>query len=181
MNNVYEINGETTVIYVKRKNEIYECLINTSDLPKVMDFPNTWHLTSGLRTNGFYVVGHTPRPNRKILVLHRLILGAPKGLVVDHINHNTLDNRKENLRIVTCAQNNQNRSGAQSNSKSGVRGVVWREDMQKWLVRIRKDGKYYYFGTYSDLEEAAKASMKAIKQLLPYSYEATVRGVEDYE
>jgi hypothetical protein len=50
-------------------------------------------------------------------------MGAPKGMSIDHINHNTLDNRKANLRIVTHQQNNTNRNGAYSTSKTGIRGV----------------------------------------------------------
>jgi len=50
-------------------------------------------------------------------------MGEPKGKQVDHWNHDTLDNRKGNLRIVTNRQNNENRNGAYKNSKSGIRGV----------------------------------------------------------
>ncbi|MDP4163077.1 MAG: HNH endonuclease [Bacillota bacterium] len=181
MNNAYEVRGDVTIIFIKKGAEIHECLIDTSDLPKVKEFPNTWHANLVKRSPGLYVVGYTPRPNRTLIVLHRLIMNAPKGLVVDHINHNPLDNRKENLRIVTNAQNMQNRLGAQSNSKSGVRGVVWRKDINKWQVRLRKNGKYYYFGFYDDLEEAAKASKEAILKFFPFSYEATVKEKQQYE
>jgi len=57
------------------------------------------------------------------LYMHRLLMDAPKGLQVDHINHDTLDNRRANLRIVTNQVNNANRAGPYSSNKHGVRGL----------------------------------------------------------
>ena len=55
--------------------------------------------------------------------LHRYLLDAPNDMVVDHINHNTLDNRRENLKLCTNQENNENRDGAYSTSRTGIRGV----------------------------------------------------------
>lgn len=85
----------------------------------------------------------------KALALHRVIMNAPDGLCVDHINHDSLDNRRENLRVCTRLENLRNRR-----SKRGVsqfQGVS--PSLGKWRVDIA--GRYV--GTYSDEIVAAKA------------------------
>jgi hypothetical protein len=59
----------------------------------------------------------------KTYLLHRVIMAAPAGMSVDHINHDTLDNTRANLRVCTHKENQNNRRGAQRNSTTGVRGV----------------------------------------------------------
>ena len=85
--------------------------------------------------------------------------------VVDHINHNTLDNRKANLNIVGICENQQNRLGARKNSKSGVRGVSWDNKNQDWIVNV----KGQYFGRTKNKEEAKKLAEEKIKELMPYT------------
>lgn len=84
---------------------------------------------------------------------HRLIMGSPKGLEIDHINGNRLDNRRVNLRIVTRDENRQNRT--RINSNTGYRNVYLRPEGD-YSVQIRKGGKQYYLGRYRHLEEADK-------------------------
>ena len=81
-------------------------------------------------------------------------------MVVDHINGNSLDNRRLNLRIVKQQQNIRNRGGAQSNSKSGIRGVYWHKQRNKWASTIRHNGKNISLGLYDDIEEARKVRLK---------------------
>jgi hypothetical protein len=90
MKNSYEIRGDVTAIFVEYKGRVLETLIDTTDLEKVLSFPNKWHVRP--KQSGFYVEGHTPRNNykRTSLVLSRFLFDNPKGLVVDHINHDTL-------------------------------------------------------------------------------------------
>lgn len=89
--------------------------------------------------------------------MHRLIMNCPGGMEIDHINGDSLDNRRDNLRIVTRAQNLRNRKTFK-NSKSGFKGVVYNPINGKWKVIIN-------FGTYDTAEEAAKAYVKAIEKL----------------
>jgi HNH endonuclease len=70
---------------------------------------------------GYYAMRRTETGGS--IYLHRYLLDAPDGMVVDHINHNTLDNRRQNLRICTNQENNENRNGAYTTSKTGIRGV----------------------------------------------------------
>src|SRR5882672_2771828 len=73
--------------------------------------------------------------------LHRMIMGnPPKNMDVDHINGDTLDNRRENLRICTHAENARN-CGARSHNKSGIKGVNFDRKRNKWLALITYNGK----------------------------------------
>lgn len=90
------------------------------------------------------------------MLMHRQVIGAEKGQVVDHINRDKLDNRRSNLRIVTQAQNTMNRSGDKTNI-SGFKGVYWQKNRQNWQARISKDYVRVHIGTFDDPEEAARA------------------------
>ncbi len=90
----------------------------------------------------------------KTIRMHRDIMCAPKGLLVDHIKHNRLDNRKSNLRLCTNAQNCYNQR-ASSTGTSRYKGLSWHKFSRKWSSRIRYDGKFYNLGDYEDQIEAA--------------------------
>ena len=102
--------------------------------------------------------------SRTSLPMHRLIMDAPKGMDIDHINGNPLDNRKSNLRICTRAENMRNR-GAQKNNTSGYKGVGWCKHRKKWHAQIKHNGKQIYIGRYKDKEEAARAYDAKAKEL----------------
>lgn len=93
------------------------------------------------------------------VILSRYIFGEPEGLVVDHINGDSLDNRKTNLRIVTPAQNNMNR-GLMSNNRTGVPGVDRYMD-RYWRARIGVNGKDVYLGYFDNKDDAIKARYEA--------------------
>ena len=94
--------------------------------------------------------------------MHHVILPLKDGLQVDHINGNRLDNRKENLRLVTKSQNMMNR-GVQKNSTSGYKGV--NEHQGKWRAYILENGKQKHLGVFEDKKEAARAYNKMAKLL----------------
>ena len=170
MKNDFKVEGETTIIYIKRKDgSIFETLISTSDLQKVQAFPNTWFVKWNSCTESFYVRGNAPKVDGKSkgVYLHRLVTGAKKGQIPDHLNHDTLDNRKENLRLVSHAENMQNRKGNQSNNTSGIRGVAWDGRIGKWMTYLNVNGKRTYFGNYHDKHEAEKVVTEARKRMMP--------------
>lgn len=86
------------------------------------------------------------------LTMHRDILKAKPGQIVDHINGNSLDNRKSNLRFCTRRQN---RLNARAKGKSGFRGVERKR--KKWAVVVYPNGKPIRLGLYKTKREAAKA------------------------
>lgn len=89
-----------------------------------------------------------------LLLMHRVIMCAPKGMVVDHINHDTLDNRRENLRLCTQSENMKNlRSGP---NKTGFRGVH-KSSPNRFAASICVDKKATYLGMFKTAEDAARA------------------------
>ena len=88
--------------------------------------------------------------------MHRVILGAPDGLFVDHIDGNGLNNSRGNLRLATNAQNCWNQRLA-SNNKTGKRGVFFNARRNCWQASIRHNGKLHWLGRHSSLEKASEA------------------------
>ena len=119
---------------------------------------NLW----GVNSNGYARRGVGKRA--KTLLLHRLVIDAPEGMFVDHINCDKLDNRKSNLRLCTSSQNKMN-VGLKSNNTTGYKGVSFRKDRNKYRASIELNGKTFRLGTYTDPVEAAKAYDEAAKRL----------------
>ncbi len=91
--------------------------------------------------------------------LQRLIMNCPLEMVVDHIDGNTLDNLKSNLRIVTRAQNRRNNAVSKT-SKSGVKGV-YRECGGKWVAQIQVDNRKIHLGYFVEIHDAINAYNQA--------------------
>lgn len=92
-------------------------IIDKDDEGKISGYK--WHATPHTM-DGYYACAAI---GRKTTYMHRFLLDAPDGMYVDHINHDTLDNRRANLRLVSNQENNTNRNGAYNTSKTGIRGV----------------------------------------------------------
>lgn len=178
MKNVYKHQSDgTTIIYLNRNDgSILEAIISTESFDIANSFEGTWCPTLNKFNNTFYVRGNLQDINnkcgRKTVMLHRWIMNPPEHLVVDHINHVGLDNRLENLRIITVAQNAQNRKGAKRNSLSGIRGVSFYKPTGQWRVYITINGKNKFFGLYDDINEAAQVASEARAKYFPFSQEA---------
>lgn len=107
--------------------------------------------------------------------IHRLIMGFPEGMNIDHINHNTFDNRKSNLRVVTASQNAMNRIKS-SNNTSGISGVVWVKNRNKWKSQIKLNDQLIFLGEYDKFEDAEKARKQAEEKYFgEYSYDNSMR------
>ena len=96
------------------------------------------------------------KENGRSIKMHRQIMNAPAHLVVDHIDHNGLNNRKENFRVCTFAENCRNmRSTASKTSR--YKGVHWNKRMGKWAAQITFENKNYHLGYFTDETAAARA------------------------
>lgn len=129
-------------------------LIDAAD--RALVEPYNWFASVGKW--GVYVVRNRlksdpPRMHRK---LHRLLLNAAPGQLVDHRNHDGLDNRRGNLRLCTNADN-QGNSRRGRNSTSGYKGVTWHKQRGRWYAHISIDGRFRSLGLYDDPWDAAQA------------------------
>lgn len=107
--------------------------------------------------------GRSPVSGKEtMLYMHRIIMGLAHGdrKYVDHINGNKLDNRRENLRICTNAENMRNRGKTASNT-SGYKGVYRGRQPGRWRALIMVDGETISLGQYDSKEEASEAYRKA--------------------
>lgn len=123
-----------------------------------------WYSQS--RPTGDYVWRREARTRRKIY-LAREIAERAGGLIeghdVDHINGDTLDNRRQNLRVVSRAENSRNTDTINPRNRSGHRGVS-QNPGGSWSARITTGGKDYYIGTFGTLEAAVEARLAVERQ-----------------
>lgn len=111
--------------------------------------------------DGYYV---KRRCKKVILRMHRVIMNAPKKMQVDHKNHDTLDNRKQNLRLCSCSQNCMN-TIKHKKFTSKHKGVYWLKDVKKWRVTIVIKRKRIHLGYFDNEEDGARAYNKKAKEL----------------
>lgn len=109
----------------------------------------------------FYAQRQNPSAADKKITMHRTIMESivgpiPSHYVVDHIDGDTLNNSRGNLRICSDIQNLRNSRLSKAN-KSGYKGVSWKKHCKKWLAQIQFEKKCYHLGLFADPVEAAKA------------------------
>ena len=95
--------------------------------------------------------------------MHRLVIGATKDQIVDHKNGNTLDNRRENLRVCTQQENRRN-SRKMKTAASPYKGVMRVKNREAWRAIIKVGGKPTYLGYFKQEVDAARAYNEAAKK-----------------
>lgn len=121
-----------------------------------------WSVKSNNRSH--YTFRFGPKGHNDFIFMHREIIKAGEGKVVDHINHNGMDNRRANIRPATYTQNMCNRIKFSNSSSSKYKGVYFKKWNNKWVARIGIDGKSLWLGYFEDEVEAAKAYDRAAKK-----------------
>lgn len=148
-------------------------LLDDDDYERIITLGIRIHLRYDKTIKGFYVSMRTypkgctklnGKDVRSTTPLHRWIVGCPKDKVVDHINRNTLDNRKCNLKVCSQFENNQN----QSHNTSGKVGVTYDKTNKKFVAFIRYKRKMIRLGSFKTFEEAVQCRIKAEKKLFNY-------------
>lgn len=127
--------------------------VDEADAPAVLG--RSWHL----HDHGYARCGK--------LYLHRMLMAPGPGLEVDHIDGDGLNCQRENMRVVTHAQNGQNVRTAPHSSRH--RGVSWWTVRGKWMVRVKVNGQPHFGGYFDDEDEAGRAAARLRRELLPYA------------
>lgn len=134
-------------------------LLDDADLPLVKGYK--WYAREAFGV--WYVLAPTYKPDgrRTQVYMHRLIMGAGTGQRIDHRDSNGLDNRRENLRFSTNAENTRNARKHINGATSAYKGVSWHQRSSKWKAQIGVDGKDVVLGYYPDEIKAAQAYDRA--------------------
>ena len=128
------------------------CLVDDEDYECVINF--NW------RFNGKYIIAYM---NKQTIMIHRLIMKAEKGQIIDHKFGDVFDNRKEYLRFASHSQNSWNRP---------AKGVIYApiNPQKKYVVKFKVHGKRIYIGSYRTYEEARMVYVEAIKKHVGEEY-----------
>lgn len=125
-------------------------LVDDADYPVLAAVK--WHCTS----NGYAARRVFDRPYGRIVLMHRVIMGAGAHVVVDHRDLDHLNNQRHNLRLATVSENQFNRQ-VQVNNRSGYKGVSFCQPVKKWRARIKAGDKEVIIGYFNTPLEAAQA------------------------
>jgi hypothetical protein len=146
-------------------------IVDTADYEELAQ--HKW-LASGDDNRGFYAAR---RARDKVLLMHRVIMDPPEGAVVDHIDHNSLNNRRSNLRLCTQKENSRN-AVPNRRGTSRFKGVYFLKRTGKWIATINYNGKTMHLGSFDDEIEAAKTYDRKAHEL--FGEFAYLNFPEDY-
>lgn len=155
MRNNYRIEGDIVYIEIVRKDgAILETLIDLEDLELVNSY-SSWYAQYSANRNRIYAChSNLSRGTRQNIKLHRVVMKVLESkLPIDHIYHNTLDNRKSQLRIVTDQENSFN--------TTKTKGYSWDRSCKKWQARIYVANRLIYLGHFRREEDARNAYLEA--------------------
>ena len=166
--NTYDLSGEYGIGYLSNGEEFYFDL-EDYDLIKSYCW---WKNDEG------YLV--TSLNNNKKIRMSRLVMNENNPRVrIDHQNHNTMNNRKSNLRRATSSENAMN-SGLSSANTSGVTGVLFDKRGNKWVASIMVNYKSIHLGRFDKFEDAVKARKEAEEEYFgEWSYDNSMKNEKE--
>jgi len=139
------------ILLLGKKSTNNAMLVSKGDLEFVINFK--WYLSKSGYPSTYGTFDNSIKYSRPVALHQILYRNIDKGNVVDHINRDRLDNRRENLRVCTALQNSYNRSKP-SNSKTNYKGVTQTKN-GKYVARVTKDGKKHEIRNINTEKEAA--------------------------
>lgn len=128
--------------------------VSAEDAERCMAY--TWGICFSKQTQSFYAKTHFTNPKGS-LPLSRFLLNCPTDKVVDHRNHDTLDNRRKNIRACSTLINNSNRINPQKNNILGITGVRYSKKLGKFLARFKQK----HLGCFNTVDEAELCAKSA--------------------
>lgn len=149
--NTYDLTGGYGIGYDCNNKEFY---FDLEDYDKIKDI--CWNINYRNRTLG--------NLNNKTIQMSKFLTNTKASEIVDHINLNPRDNRRENLRIVTQSQNLMNTKGHGKMSKFGLKGISWDKNSRKWLGLFIKDGKKIFYKKDEDISTLINLKIEAEKE-----------------
>ena len=157
-------NGIAQIELTRRDGTILWTKIDLEDLDRVINFPYTWSAKYDPDLEQYYVETtiycgfEDGKKLGKALKLHKFIMNVNDDRVVDHINHDTLDNTKSNLRVISHSNNSTNRKSRNKNNKSGYRNVSLDKRSNMWIVQLSINKKNTCLGKfeYDELDKAGQ-------------------------
>lgn len=144
------------MIVIPIRSKVYgdiQFFIDGEDFEKIKNYK--WFAHFDKTINNYYV---RSKKQNKYIPIHRYIMDCPKGMVVDHIDGNPLNNCRSNLRICTPQQNAMNKKPYKNKISTKYKGVYTVTGCKnKWQAQINHNKKYLYLGTFDSQEKAAEA------------------------
>jgi hypothetical protein len=157
--NIRPIRIEGNIAYVPLTRG-YEAIIDAADVPLVAG--HNW--CALVRPHTVYAGrGDCTGPTFRTVQMHRVLMGEPDGLDVDHEDGNGLNNTRDNLRPATRPQNQHN-ARTRSDNTSGYKGVYWSNREGVWKAQIRINGRRKYLGRHDTPEDAYASYCEASKK-----------------
>ena len=162
--------GRFVVVFLRTKKDGPQkaMLIDECDLERTLALGYSIFACGQKKTRKPCAAFHeTVDGKQKTIWFHRWLMDAPAGVLVDHLNGNTLDNRRTNLRLATNVQNNLNIHGATGRSRSGIRGVSPYGKSGKYRARIGIGNRTVCLGTFRNIEDARRAFNEKLHEIDP--------------
>jgi hypothetical protein len=163
LKNDYKFIDDYVIIYTKdQQGGRHECLIDAEDFDKINSFRGRWYAFLQKDTQCYYGRNSKyikPNIEEHIVAsesIHNIVMNFIQNdsEFVDHIDHNTLDNRKKNLRIISFSENSKNRRSRNSNNKTGYRNVCLVDGW--YIVQLQIDRKNKILGKFKNVHKAGK-------------------------
>jgi hypothetical protein len=171
LKNNYIIENNSIKIFLRRrkKNDYIETIIDIDDFDKLNNYNGTFYAAYDKKLLGYYAIISIylgtidGKPKYKTHRVSRIIMTCnDSNIDIDHINGNSLDNRKENLRAVSASKNLRNRKRINSNNISGCRNVSFYNN--KYIVQLQVNGKNKTLGRFDTFDEAKLLAVEMRKK-----------------